>query len=183
MRKMGRVVPEKLRLFLDHKFNGLYPSNATEIMIRAAEFCTGIIEQGKDNSGEMVELFQSTVGTPVGQAWCLDFVQSMIGYAELVSGDTSPLEASENVLHLWDNSKQRQIPFPLRGSIVCWRFGETPRGHCGIVTATPMRVIETIEGNTSPSSIVEREGDGVYKKIRAREGTSVMSICGFLKVF
>lgn len=60
------------------------------------------------------------------------------------------------------------------GDIPCWRrsgasrpsYGASFLGHVGIVEADKGGYVVTIEANTGPSKGVERNGDGVYRKLR-----------------
>lgn len=191
---MPRALDPRLKAFLDAKVavaahDHLGVLAPWQYLVMAAHSCLGVIEEGGDNKGAMVELFQSTCGTPQGQAWCLDFVQSMLAWVEQMTGLKSPLNASEGVVPFWLGSPPVcRVTWPQPGDIVCYEFGTTGLGHCGIVignveqTAT-LKVWQTIEGNTGPSGIIEREGDGVYLKSRKRGGSDSFRELGFLRPF
>ncbi len=80
---------------------------------------------------------------------------------------------------------------PVPGSIVCWEhFNQaghaTGLGHCGIVASVVdhgdwMRVIE---GNTSSGGVdIDRNGDGVFSKMRSTQGGPRFRILGYLDPF
>jgi hypothetical protein len=59
---------------------------------------------------------------------------------------------------------------PIAGSIFFMQKGDTGTGHAGLVVLPGQVNFSTIEGNTSPSpgsAQADREGDGVYKKVRS----------------
>lgn len=150
--------------------------------LEAANACVGIMEEGGDNHGKMVEAFQATIGGAHGQPWCLSFIQSMIAYVEDRFNVTSNLVLTELCLKLLDDTNiSDRFTDPKTGDIVIWQYGETAKGHCGIVIKSDYKVINTIEGNTSPSVFVDREGDGVYQKTRSITGTSNMHVVGFIR--
>lgn len=179
---MTRRCPAALAAFLDSK--NLQAAHPTQILVEAAQACVGICEVGGDNKGPMVELFQSAISRPLEQSWCLDFVQAMVSYVELKTGITSSLAATELVLNLWDCEKgYSEVIQPQAGDIVIWQFKGTVHGHCGIVTGSDDTHWLTIEGNTSDSVDIDRNGDGVYEKRRQKGGSKTMLELGFLSVF
>lgn len=163
-----------------HDATGVLP--AWQYMVLAAQACLGI-----ESGNPLVVGFQSVVGPPSGQAWCLDFVQSMIAWVEGVKGLKSPLTASQGVLEFWRGNLVKTLT-PSPGDIVCYEFGTTGLGHCGIVVGNTapdatLSIWQTIEGNTTPSGIIERTGDGVYLKSRKRGGSDSFRELGFLRPF
>ena len=179
---MQRFLSERLKTFLDAECNP--PKTCVELFLDAATSCIGIQEEGDDNKGEMVKTFQATVGGVCGEAWCLSFVQAITAYVEDRMGVVSNLPLTEHVLTLWDKTPKRAriAEKDIRpGDLILWRYGTTQKGHIGIILGAHYKVVTTVEGNTGPTGIVEREGDGVYKKIRARTGTTMMHVQGFLR--
>lgn len=70
---------------------------------------------------------------------------------------------------------------PVPGDLVIWQYEGASKGHIGIVTALMAHSYRTIEGNTGPSQgYIEREGDGVYEKVRHLGGVGKMKELGFL---
>jgi hypothetical protein len=62
----------------------------------------------------------------------------------------------------------------------------TSSGHVGIVVGVNSDgSILTVEGNTSPGDVVQREGDGVWLKQRRylNEPKGTMQVKGFLRVW
>jgi hypothetical protein len=64
--------------------------------------------------------------------------------------------------------------------------GTTATGHAGIVVGCDGKSLATLEANTSPGKAIsaeaDRNGDGVYKKIRTLDFTksSGLHLLGFL---
>jgi hypothetical protein len=161
------------------------PYDPVKMFLLTAFSTFGITEQGKDNHGKIVELFQNTIGTPVGEPWCLSFIQSCVAYVESF-GFKSDLFPTEHCLTAWVNSKCMRPLEPVAGDIIIYRMGDTTKGHAAIITAihSSGKVFETIEGNTGPSkNVIEREGDGIYGKTRPRGGIGKMKELGFLRPF
>lgn len=159
------------------------PTNMTptETMLMAARCLIGITE---DEHLILTDLIRETIAKPWNEPWCADFAQSCIAYAETVKGVKSPIAASEGVLDMYDRSKLYSAIQPARvGSIIIWRLGATQEGHCGFITAIDSLLYETIEGNTSNSSEIDRTGRGVWAKKRAKGGTKTFTEVGFLEVF
>lgn len=179
-----RVLPPELKTYLDGKVISKPDATPDVVIQQAASACVGITEQGGDNKGKWVELFQSTLSEPSSQSWCMDFVQSCIAYAEVTKGVVSGLAATEGCLDLWNKSSAtHQVKKPIKGDIVIYQMGNTEKGHCGIIIGEDGDRWLTIEGNTSPSSEIDRNGDGCYVKKRIKGGSVTFREVGFLRVF
>lgn len=146
----------------------------------------GVREKGGDNRGEWVDRFNRALNESIGHAWCASFVAFCIRAVERERGATSPLRLSEHVMTLWrDNAAHRVAAGGHRvGDIAVWQKQGTGMGHCGIVVECPGgQQFVTVEGNTSDSSAVEREGDGVFRKRRRLGPMGSMVLVGFLRAF
>ena len=152
----------------------------------------GITEEfGKDNCGEWIEKFQKSVdGKASGEAWCMAFcmflleeIDTLFGESKRMSIEGHELFKSEHCMTVWKKSaKEHRLEEPEIGSLVIWRHGKTDLGHCGIVVNVIDDMVETIEGNTSSSDGIERNGDGVFYKIRKTwKTTGKMQTVGYLK--
>lgn len=162
------------------------PVTPTDWMIAAALACVGVHNLNGADRGPVVELFQSVVGFPQSQPWCLDFIQGCIAYAEDKTGVLSPLPATELCMALWNQAPASQRFAPPRvqaGDLILWRFGATLHGHCGIVRSWDSLCYHTVEGNTSDKQEIDRLGDGVWTKNRAKGGSKTFVEVGFLRPF
>lgn len=156
------------------------------MLVDVAHRFVGIQEQGGDNKGPEVERFQRAVdGKAAGEPWCMAFVQFCVAEVEARTGVKSNLFRSEHCMTVWNKSPQlmrRKRPEP--GLIVIWSRVNTAFGHTGIVTRQKSpEVYETIEGNTSKGFGIEREGDGVFVKLRTINGTQLFRPVGYLQPF
>lgn len=179
----GRFLSERLKKYLDEN-TSLVIINPLSCFLESAIACVGIEEEGGDNCGPMVEAFQATIGGLHKQSWCLSFIQALTAYTEDRMGVKSNLPLTELVADLWDKAPMDSkftLQDPGPGDLILWRYGETEKGHCGIIMKSSYKVIETIEGNTSNNLEIDRNGDGVYKKIRAKVGTTNMHVLGFIR--
>lgn len=170
----------------------------SELLVWLAGMLVGTQEVGGPNRGALVERFQKAVdGKANGEAWCCAFVQFLIREVDalgLAHGDQtgSPLPKTEWVQGLWDGTspglRRRAEIHPEPGMLIVWRQWKdgqpTAYGHVGVVTGvTPAGAIETIEGNTGAGDGINREGDGVYRRVRSASGDGALRVSGYLKVW
>lgn len=156
-------------------------------LIREAEKWIGTSEKGGNNKGPEVERFQKAVdGKAVGEPWCACFVQFCVKEVTSRLQPTVVMASSEHCMTIWTRtSGVHRYKSPRPGYIVIWNYEGTANGHIGIVTRVIDEfTIETIEGNTAPSdNTIEREGDGVYRKIRSTKQIGKMRLVGFIAPF
>jgi hypothetical protein len=165
-------------------------STANEYLVKEASEYVGVKETGP-NQGPDVEMFQRAVdGKASKESWCMCFVQYCIHQVEQQLGIRSNVFNSEHCLTVWRNTihdLHRAHPAP--GYIAIWQhydeFGKaTSNGHTGIVTEVlDADRFATVEGNTSDSSSVDRNGDGVYRKTRYLKTHGTMQLVGFIDPF
>jgi hypothetical protein len=88
---------------------------------------------------------------------------------------------------LWNKAPEAaKSKTPEAGCLVCWQLYKdgkaTGSGHVGVVVKVlDAKQMETIEGNTNDGQGVERNGVGVYRRIRDIAGAGSMKVVGFLK--
>jgi len=162
-------------------------SDPAQKLLDVARSYIGVREQGGNNRGRQVEEFQRVIGGAEEEPWCMSFAQYCIKAAESETQANSQVTQSEHCLTVWNGSpSELRRSRPEAGSLVIWRHGNSTKGegHVGIVEAVNSDgTFTTIEGNTSDSSGINREGDGVYRKQRDMDGAGDMRVVGFLKVF
>lgn len=175
---MTRQIP----LALKNRFDSLPKATTPTLMLIAvARSCVGI---NITQNSEIISLFQSTVSRPMGQSWCLDFLQSCIAYVEDIYGIVSPLPATELCTALWGTAPNQCKGMPRQpGDILVWELGNTIHGHVGLLIGETSVLYQTVEGNTTNSQFIENQGDGVYLKNRAKGGTATFKELGFVRVF
>ena len=147
----------------------------------------GVHETGY-NDGPMIEIFQSIIGKPMHQSWCVDFVQYCVNEVDKKLGTKTILFPTESSHFLWAKTDPAyRIGLPVPGCIQVWadyNAAGVPNGlgHVGIVREVlSSDFVLTVEGNTSPGPGVQREGDGVYLKRRhTKVTTGSMRTLGFL---
>lgn len=157
----------------------------------------GIKEVGGANRGQAVEMFQRAVdGKAQGEPWCAGFVHFCLNAVDAqmayVMGGTYALKhriaASEHVLTLWKDTPMiaRRAEAAPGYLTLWWHFNAEGKpsgtGHVGIVTEVqaPDRIL-SVEGNTSDGTGINRDGDGVYERLRhIVTGAGVMRHLGFL---
>lgn len=160
------------------------PLTKNFILTVEADRWVGITEQGGDNVGQIVEMFQKQIGHAVGEPWCMSFVQYCCYWVDRFLGmeDRHVLYPSEHVLTVWRKTPSvARLKEPMMGSVVLWNYAGTEQGHAGIVTDRRGDTLDTVEGNTSEAERrVIREGDGVFNKKRSIHGGERFRILGYL---
>lgn len=162
------------------------------LLVHEARGWLGFTEQGGDNKGQAVELFQRFVdGLARGEPWCMAFVQfccdqvdrTVDEFFSMSINHRCLLYKSEHCLTTWNESPDHlRIFVPEAGSIPIWQKGSLSSGHTGIVESVfDVGQFYSLEGNTGPSSKVEREGDGVFRKLRTEEPMGAFHIKGYLR--
>lgn len=157
-------------------------------LIDLAKSFIGVHESGGNNRGHQVEIFQSIISKPMGQPWCLDFVQYCVHEIDKAFLSKTVLYPTENTQIAWlKTPKVARLENPVPGCIVIWTdyHGDTPTslGHCGVVAEVlGAHTFKSIEGNTSSEDHkVERNGDGVYEKTRELiRYSGSMRVAGFI---
>ena len=143
----------------------------------------GIVEDGGDNRGKWIEMYQAAVGIPAGSPWCAAFVRFRLEKSaekldrEIPEGfpDSGWVPAYESWAKrngLWVPARTAELDDVRVGDLAVFWFEAKQRcAHIGIVVGCPSTGIwTTVEGNTGPDTAtsVNRDGDGVYQKRRTR---------------
>lgn len=183
-----RHIKQELVTFIDQHIGATPPTDPSALFRAALVACQGVHEQGGNNRGHIVELIQSTAGSPVAQPWCMDFMQCGIAYVEVKLGLVCPLPVTESTYNMLDWAKQHGMlhSSAVPGDLVLWNHYDAnwhlTGGHVGCVLKNG-DMLETVEGNTSgPSNAVVREGDVVAVKLRSPVGNQAMKVMGFVPV-
>ena len=130
--------------------------------LRAADALVGVMEQGGNNTGPMVNKIIQANGGDIGEPWCGDF----IAYCYRQAGSKAVTRSWASVRALGGIGGVRRVTKPLPGDLVRFNFD-----HVGMYVKEAGMFIETIEGNTGASGAVSDSktgGDGVYRKRRAK---------------
>lgn len=185
----GVVTEGDFNLIKDYKKpepKPIEPTDYNAALINEAKKWIGVHEQGGNNNGPEVEIFQKAVDGKADSApWCMSFLQYCIKATEKSLGIKSNITRSEHCLTVWRNSPAGlKIKDPIPGCVVIWQHGKTDKGHTGFVTGINSDgKLLTIEGNTDSQTGINREGNGVFERIRNNGPEGDMTIKGFLKVF
>ena len=130
--------------------------------LRTADALVGVMEQGGNNTGPMVNKIITANGGDIGEPWCGDF----IAYCYRQAGSKAVTRSWASVRALGGVGGVRRVTKPLPGDLVRFNFD-----HVGMYVKEAGMFIETIEGNTGASGAVSDSktgGDGVYRKRRAK---------------
>jgi len=130
--------------------------------LRAADALVGVMEQGGNNTGPMVNKIITANGGDIGEPWCGDF----IAYCYRQAGSKAVTRSWASVRALSGVTGLKRVKTPQAGDLVRFNFD-----HVGMYVKEAGMFIETIEGNTGASGAVSDSktgGDGVYRKRRAK---------------
>lgn len=138
-------------------------SDFVEALLTCARQTAGEREEGGNNRGPDVDLWNRAVGNPLGSPWCAAWVFSMHGGAADAIGMPNPCPRTGSSHALWtmaDPASRSQLPAP--GDVFVVDHGNG-LGHCGIVEAVSPSgdMVTTIEGNTNSAG--SREGNAVAR--------------------
>lgn len=159
-------------------------------VIELARLFIGVTET-TPNDGPLIRLFQKAVDGKAGkEPWCVGFIHFILSQVDSECGTHHKLHKTESALQLWERSPQFiRGEYPKPGFVAVWQHykGQIPtgKGHVGfVVRPMPGGMMETIEGNTSSSSKIEREGDGIFLKERQwLPDRGSMKLLGFLNPY
>ena len=161
------------------------PNDIASMLISRANSQVGVRESGDNNKGKEVEEFQKVVdGKAQGEAWCMAFMQWVSKKTCDQLNVKNPLYPTEHCYTLWNNTPEKyRLSKPKKGAVMI-QVTKTKgkyNGHTGICTGgfhADGKNFSTIEGNTNGAG--SSEGDGVYKKTRSIDGSSSMTVKGFV---
>lgn len=160
----------------------------------------GVTEVGGNNRGPAVEKYLASVGLKGGDPWCAAFVRFRFEDAAKDLSLTLPSHFPDSGwtpdYKTWAIEKGLYIPVrstgyenvtddtrhPMTGDLALFYFAAKSRiAHIGMVLSVHSWGVWTVEGNTGAETgeVVQREGDGVYKK--KREWTELGSKGGFAR--
>lgn len=132
---------------------------------------------GQDAAGVALRRMLETTGWQAGWPYCMAFCKAV--YLEAYKNLGAPPEVLRLIAQRFTPSVMisyknigafAQKKLPIAGSIFFMQKGDGGTGHAGLVVLPGQVNFSTIEGNTSPSpgsAQADREGDGVYKKVRS----------------
>jgi len=166
-------------------------------LIQEAKKWVGVHETS-DNRGPVIDQFILKTGGSLGQPWCVSYVRycalqvdkdfNEIYAVKKELHEKNTLPKTSSVMKLWDLSPEEAKSItPIEGYIACWQHfnskgNASGLGHCGIVgrVLEEGRWFDSYEGNTGPGNGIERDGDGVFLKMRSCQGSPRFRLMGFV---
>lgn len=129
----------------------------------------------KDPAAEELRQALKRAGWMTGWPYCMSFCEAV--WRQAYQSLEAPIEIQQriaarlnpSVLGSFNNWKVEINQKPLPGSIFFMQLAHTGHGHAGIVVKASDYQFASIEANTSPmaaSPEADREGDGVFRKVR-----------------
>ena len=132
---------------------------AYQRVLTAAQKEVGVREGRVANTGTRVSEYLRYVGFKTPQPWCAAWVS----YVFKQAGFGAPRTAWSPALF----PQSRQVREPAPGVVFGIYYAALGRvGHCGVVERLAGDWVYSIEGNTGSRN--ERDGDGVWRKLRHR---------------
>lgn len=131
-----------------------------------AEDMLGVVEQGGNNTGPVVDKIIHANGGVIGEPWCGDFVAFC--YRKAGSKSVDRAWASVNAIESGNQGDFKRTTNPAHGDVVTFSFSHTGLFDKWIDRAKGL--FRTIEGNTGSVGAVSDSltgGDGVYRKNRS----------------
>lgn len=142
-----------------------------EVAVQIALSYDGVREQGGNNLGPEVWMFQKSIGLEPGDPWCAAFVCFCIKEAAKHLGVKPKFEYGGSAYKLWTRNLALALTAPGENCVFLIDHGLSKTGHrighAGFVVAqnqSHSETLETMEGNTNAAG--SRDGDGAYHKSR-----------------
>ena len=139
-------------------------SNKANELIALATKELVVREEGCENCGLRIKEYLNYSGVNIPAPWCAAFVSFIFKEADFKSPKTAWSPS------LFPTNRITKVPNP--GCVLgIYSLSLKRIAHCGIVKMVKGDLIYSIEGNTNIGG--EREGDGVYSKVRSKHTVSV----------
>lgn len=127
------------------------------------------------NRGDWVDEINRWIGAQLGSAYCVSWIQHRLYLCAKELGLEINLPKSPSCLQFAKLQRKENIIYSRSnvqpGDIIIWIKKGSWKGHAGVCSKVlGDGKIETIEANTSPPTGDQREGDGVYLKVRNING-------------
>lgn len=161
----------QVRDILDRRYPNYMVKKAGERVLLAMSVLANdlrVREHGGNNHGDMVEAIIGSTGLNPegGYNWCAAAIEFCCEVAEVAIGPTDPTSAGVARWRAWASSVNRLGQVPARGRLATL-VHDDGTGHMGIVAQVlPDGRLRTYEGNTSSGKGNQRDGNGLYERIR-----------------
>lgn len=126
------------------------------------------VRETSPNCSRDIARMLRSVALGCGHPWCAAFVRYCLDagravYPTVRSAAARAYVTRESIPAKHVKKGYRTIA---RGWLAVWTHSASWTGHIGIVERPGDRMITTIEGNTSSGDGINRDGDGVYRRMR-----------------
>jgi len=145
---------------------------------------TGEQEQGSNRS-PLIDRFNTHGNVPLGSSYCATAISYILDSAQVSFTRRSAVAQG----FITKQSIKSEMVLmgaydPKPSDLVIWKYGDTWKGHIGMVRWWNGERGGTIEANTSPTSGGDqRNGDGIFYKKRKIEPTNYFRITHFTKIY
>jgi hypothetical protein len=176
-----------------------YPRELQENTLFCAEGYTYVREKTNKNDSPEIDSWHKYVGIPEGNPYCASFVISMYACGNYY--ESSPLPKIARVSAMYKAAQKNPYKYKVipavrvkqkidklqPADLPAWAHGTTAgnfNGHVGLVTEqVDYQTFKTIEANTGPGAEgSQREGNGVYHRIRKLDIGRTFQVVGFIRV-
>lgn len=176
-----------------------YPSNLQENVLFCADGYSYVREHTNRNDSPEIDSWLKYIGLPKHQPYCAAFAISMYSCGNY--NEDSPLPKIGRVSAQYKAAQKNPYKYKVipavrvkqridklhPADLACWAKGVAAgnfNGHEGIVIyQIDYQTFKTIEANTGPGEAgSQREGNGVYYRIRKLDLNKTFKVVGFIRV-
>jgi hypothetical protein len=119
-----------------------------------------------NNRGAKIDSMNRIAGVSVGSPWCASFVVFTSDKSGQIISTKSAL--AQNHFHYAKKHGRSSSKDRIQaGSLIIWRLGNTSSGHIETILSVVGNNVITIGGNTSAGVGDQRNGDGVFIRMRS----------------
>lgn len=164
-----------------------------QLLCYEAQRWVGVKEEGGDNKGQLVQMFQRAVDQKDNrEPWCLAFLQYCIINVDnmclkvFTDNKFAGIFKTEHCMTAWKNTPDRyKFQTPIAGYVAIWQHAGTQNGHAGLVVRGLDKdfTFSSVEANTSLGDGIVREGDQVALRSRSIKPVGSMRLLGFISVW
>lgn len=173
-------------------------SQLHENTLFCAEGYLHVREKNNDNRSPEIDAWHRYVGIPYGNPYCASFAINMFACGNYY--ESSPLPKIPRVSALYKAAQKNPYRYKTipayrvkqgvklqPADLPCWAHGVASgnfNGHVGLLTEqVDYQTFRTIEANTgSGNAGSQRDGNGVYRRLRQLDMTKLFKVVGFIRV-
>lgn len=142
-----------------------------ECVVTCAKEELGVKEKTGNNDGDRVKLYLAVTGLSEGYPWCaacMAFVFNICGVASPSSAYCPDWFKTNDIIYKRNSSKNDFDKCQPGDLIGIWFSSKGRIAHMGMIESVEGQKVTTLEGNTTDSDPMNRDGDGFFRKYRLK---------------